>query len=299
MAATTAQSIISKSMRILGLIESGESPTSAELADGLTSLNSLIDSWQADENFHFYQADEAFTLSAKGTYSIGNESLTISSITRSSTTATATTAQAHNLSTGCSVTVSGATQTDYNITASITVTSPTTFTYTVANSPATPATGTPVVTAGDFYTTRPIKVVGAFTRTANVDTPLAIISEQYWTNVSDKASTSATQTKLLYRTSYPFGQVLVYPVPTGTPELHIRSLKTVAQYSTLTTSQILPPGYLHLLEIALAYELSSEFGTKVSPDTAEMVKANLESVINANKNRLASSKLVMPQQVAG
>jgi hypothetical protein len=66
----------------------------------------------------------------------------VTSITRSGTTATVTTATAHGLSTGNSTTIAGASQTDYNITAVVTVTSTTTFTYTVANSPVTPATGT-------------------------------------------------------------------------------------------------------------------------------------------------------------
>lgn len=68
--------------------------------------------------------------------------LSITSITRSSTTATVTTAAAHGLSTGAKVTIAGAEQADYNISATITVVDTTTFTYTVANSPTTPATGT-------------------------------------------------------------------------------------------------------------------------------------------------------------
>ncbi len=71
-----------------------------------------------------------------------NLPLTVSSITRSSTTATVTTSASHLLVTGNQVSISGATQTDYNITATITVTGATTFTYEVANSPTTPATGT-------------------------------------------------------------------------------------------------------------------------------------------------------------
>ena len=69
-------------------------------------------------------------------------SYSISSITRSSTTATVTTAAIHGLSTGQQILISGATQTSYNGWFSITVTSTTAFTYTVAGSPATPATGT-------------------------------------------------------------------------------------------------------------------------------------------------------------
>lgn len=72
----------------------------------------------------------------------------ISSITRSGTTATVTTTAAHGLATGDYVAIAGANQADYNITASITVLTTTTFTYTVANSPTTPATGTIVYGVG-------------------------------------------------------------------------------------------------------------------------------------------------------
>lgn len=72
---------------------------------------------------------------------------TISSLTRVSTTATAISV-AHGYTTGQTVTISGATQTDYNIAAVITVDDADTFHYTVANSPVTPATGAPVAKRG-------------------------------------------------------------------------------------------------------------------------------------------------------
>jgi hypothetical protein len=67
---------------------------------------------------------------------------TVTSITRSGATATLTAAAAHGLANGDSMTVAGAGQTEYNITATITQTSTTAFTYAVAGTPATPATGT-------------------------------------------------------------------------------------------------------------------------------------------------------------
>jgi hypothetical protein len=75
---------------------------------------------------------------------------TISTITRGGTgnlTATLTTAVAHGLVTGNQVTISGATESNYNGTYLITVTGTTTFTYTMATAPAADATvvGTYVV----------------------------------------------------------------------------------------------------------------------------------------------------------
>ena len=61
-------------------------------------------------------------------------------ITRASTTATVVSSSVHGLTTGDSVVIYGASQSDYNGTFTATVTSTTGFTYTVSGSPATPAT---------------------------------------------------------------------------------------------------------------------------------------------------------------
>jgi len=60
----------------------------------------------------------------------------ISTITRSTTTATVTTINPHGLKTGETVTVYGASDALYNITATITVTGDSTFTYTMAGTPS-------------------------------------------------------------------------------------------------------------------------------------------------------------------
>lgn len=65
---------------------------------------------------------------------------TISTITHSTTTATVTTATNHNLITGNQIVVAGASPSEYNGTFTVTVTGNTTFTYTMASSPATNAT---------------------------------------------------------------------------------------------------------------------------------------------------------------
>lgn len=75
-----------------------------------------------------------------------NASQSITGITRSSQTATATKV-AHGYQNGDVVTISGATQTEYNGDFIITVTGADTFTFTVAGSPATPATGTIIATS--------------------------------------------------------------------------------------------------------------------------------------------------------
>lgn len=70
---------------------------------------------------------------------------TVSSITLVSTTATVTTSVAHGFITGSTITMAGAIEPEYNGDFIITVTSDTTFTYTVSGTPSSPATG--VITA--------------------------------------------------------------------------------------------------------------------------------------------------------
>ncbi len=74
---------------------------------------------------------------------ISDNVISVSSITRSGTTATVTTVSDHGLASNVPVTISGANQSEYNLTdAEITVTGLNTFTYQVTGSPTTPATGT-------------------------------------------------------------------------------------------------------------------------------------------------------------
>jgi len=73
-------------------------------------------------------------------FGVAASSISISSITFSTTTATVTTASAHGLTTGNTVVVYNAAPSAYNGTFSITVTSTTTFTYTMASNPGVNAT---------------------------------------------------------------------------------------------------------------------------------------------------------------
>lgn len=78
----------------------------------------------------------------------------ITSITRVSTTATVTTPSAHGLSNG-TIAIFGATQVQYNGVQTITVTGANTFTFVVAGSPTTPATGTILYAMGAVPATLP------------------------------------------------------------------------------------------------------------------------------------------------
>ncbi len=89
-----------------------------------------------------FTGTNGYTYETQANATIAATTLTILSITRSGTIATVTFLTDHGLASGNTPVMSGATPTEYNGTQTITVTSSTTFTFEVAGSPTTPATGT-------------------------------------------------------------------------------------------------------------------------------------------------------------
>lgn len=293
--ATTAQNIIYKSLRMLGILASGEAPTAAEAQDSLYSLNSLIDGFMANPQYYYTSLDEAFnTRASQALYAIGNTTLTLASLTSVTTLATAITEQPHGLVTGNYATVSGATPTAYNVTAAITVINAYTFTYTIVSVTGAAGTGTLLVTSGDFNTGRPIRITGAFARTGSgvsaVDTPIGLVTEQYWNNLSNKASVANVPLSLVYRPAYPFGQVILYPTPLGITSIHLKTERTLYPYAVLTDTQYIPPGYQRLLELSLAVDLAPEYGSRAAPETVAYLKDDLANIMRTNMQKLASSK---------
>lgn len=220
--AVTAQSLINKSLRLLGVLASGETTTADEAQDSLYSLNSIIDSFSANPQYYFCTQAEQFVLMPnRNTYTIGNDPDTLD--------------------------------------------------------------------VPNFNTARPIRIVGAFVRINNVDTPLALITEQYWTNIRNK-SDIGTPTKLLYRPNIPFGEILLYPTPNAAVPLIIKAERMIQRYDTLVSTQYLPPGYQRLLELSLAMELAPEYGSQVKPEIIANLRADLDSLIRTNIQPLPVNK---------
>jgi type IV pilus assembly protein PilY1 len=101
----------------------------------------------------------------------GSSRLNVTSIVRSGTTALVTTNTNHGFTTGDSVTISGATQTEYNVTQNVTVNSANTFTLTgLPDYPNTPSTGVYIAAvhnAGAVQSITSVSVATSTTANAN------------------------------------------------------------------------------------------------------------------------------------
>ncbi len=60
----TARDVIKGALRKLGVLAAGETPSAAELSDGLSSLNDMLDTWSAQNLMIHQNVREEFTLTA-------------------------------------------------------------------------------------------------------------------------------------------------------------------------------------------------------------------------------------------
>lgn len=69
----TALDLIKGAMRLIGAIESGETPSSEESSDGLSALNAMLDAWSVERLMVYQILQEPFSLSAgTASYTIGS-----------------------------------------------------------------------------------------------------------------------------------------------------------------------------------------------------------------------------------
>lgn len=67
----TATEIIRRSLRLIGAIAGGETPSSTEQADALEALNAMLDSWRTESLAVYAFRDETLTLDGSASYTIG------------------------------------------------------------------------------------------------------------------------------------------------------------------------------------------------------------------------------------
>lgn len=119
--------------------------------------------------------------------------------------------------------------------------------------------------AGDFNTTRPIKIEeGTFFRINSIDTPVRILKDRAsYDSYPSKGDESSFPEVLYYEPSYPLGTLYVYPVPSANTTFLLNSWKALQSFATLTTDLALPPGYQWAIEHNLAVHLEPVFSVPV------------------------------------
>ena len=121
--------------------------------------------------------------------------------------------------------------------------------------------------AGD--TACPTKIISAYIRSSDIDTPLEIITQEEYAAIPDKTA-SGTPEKLSFERTGSSGVIYLWPVPDAADTLLIESTKPYTAY-TLDQALGLPAEYERAAKFSLALELAPEFA--VMPNNAVVVMA--------------------------
>lgn len=133
----------------------------------------------------------------------------------------------------------------------------TTETFTTVNGTNTYSIGT----GQTFNTTRPVKIITAYTREGTQDYPLEIITDENYATITSK-SAGGRPYYLNYIASYPNGSIKLWPTPSAAYSLILVSEKELATVA-LATDIVFPPGWERALQYALAVDLAPEYGQQV------------------------------------
>lgn len=131
--------------------------------------------------------------------------------------------------------------------------------YSITSESFTLTAGDDDYTTTELSTTRPIRVLKAWTRDGDFDEPVEIVSAQDYAGITDKATAGRPQ-YLYYNPSYPAASITLWPVPDAAYELHWQAWKPLAQYTSAEDTLNLPPEYERALRYALASDLAPEYG---------------------------------------
>lgn len=220
--ATTAMDVITTALKLVGEVGAGETVSSDDANDCLTSLNDMLDSWWNDRLSVHQIKKEYFTLtSLDGEYTIGEN--------------------------------------------------------------------------GDFNTTRPVKIIDAFTRTSEgIDYPLTILEDvKAYNRLSSKSVTSDISYYMHYEDAYPLGKIFLYPIPTQANTLYLFSWKQLRAFNSLTDQVLLPPGYDRAIKYNLAREINPLFGGAMTQDAREIAIEALSKIKSVNRKPIIARVDIM------
>lgn len=112
---------------------------------------------------------------------------------------------------------------------------------------------------GVWVATRPTQIYDAFiTDTSNLQYPLGSLTQDKWNNIGDKTITSQIPTSYFYDSQYPNGTIYIFPIPLLGYTVTFNVQLQQVDFSALTTTLSMPPGYERAFVLNLALELMAQ-----------------------------------------
>lgn len=223
-----ARDLVTSALKTIGVISTGETPSSSEAEDGLSVLNMMIESWSNDNLALFNLKREVFELlPGKGDYTIG-----IGAEFNTSRPMEVQAAAYGNL-----------------------IKTPI---YEDVEVPGVPTEEDP-----DPEPTIEQQLVG-YSLASDFEIPMEILPFQKWAGTTLKQTTSTIPTELYVHGDAPFEKLTLWPVPSVECGLVLYSRKQLTGFEDLDTEADFPPGYSEAIKYNLAMRLAPEYGREPS-----------------------------------
>jgi hypothetical protein len=261
--------IISRSLKDIGALEAGETPTADAAQDAFDMLNDLLDQWSNEREMISYQTEIIFPISQNQVqYTIGPTGQIGAVFTGSisGTTLTVTGLTSGSIQLGQTITgtgiASGTTIVQFVTGAGGNVNE--TGTYIVSTAQTVAST---TITAS--YQ-RPVSINSAFVRIINqaggggvsqnsLDYPVSVIGLDQYELIGLKGLNGPWPKALYYQPAETLGTIFLWPAP-AQGEMHIFADTIFRRYNNLYESIVLPQGYLMALRWCLAERLCPMYG---------------------------------------
>lgn len=112
---------------------------------------------------------------------------------------------------------------------------------------------------------------------------LTLLSDDEYASIPQKTLTSALPTSWYYNPTYPLGTLHPFPVPSSSNLLGVIYTRTaVTEFSALTDTVSLPPGYRRFFRSNLALEISPIFNAQPTPALVQMAQESAQRIRTAN-----------------
>lgn len=154
-------------------------------------------------------------------------------------------------------------------------------------------------TGGDFNVDRPVvqpmSVKLRLNDSQAQDLPMAILDYQQYAAIILKQTTSTVPGAFHMDGGNPLRNIFIWPVPqNSTTQLLLWLGNVLGEFTALSDTVVLPPGYRRALIYNLAVEGAPEFGRQLSPATVQIAVESKAIVERAN---FVSRKMVMPPEL--
>jgi hypothetical protein len=266
--------IISRALRSIGALASGEVADSFQGTDGLALLNEMLDQWSNDHMLVFTQQDIFHQITGGlFIYTIGPGGSVGAAFTGSiaGTILTVTALSSGSLSSGQLLTGTG-------ITAGTAITSLGTATGgSGAGAIGTYNLNLSNTVASEAITSnppRPLRINSAIVRVVNsitgtLDYPVEILAYEEYQLIGIKTLPGPWPKALYYQPTEPVGMLTYWPNPSQ-GEMHLYCDTVLNQFATLNDTVTMPQGLIGAMHWSLAELLMPEYG-KTDPAQIEMV----------------------------